>query len=440
MKIIEFFKAHRKAAMLTGLALAAAGAFLFTNLTAGAKQEDTYETEAAARGSLTASVGATGSLRANQSAVLTWKAGGTVADVHFNLGDSAPADAILAGLDPASTSQNLILAEADLVSAQKALEDLLNSDTSQAQAVIALREAQEDYEDAEEYRLELNERVEYEIIRIITIRTPVGTKRIPHLKTIKYYPDEEEKREADEKLALAAAKLEDAQRTYDRLKDGPNPDDLAAARARVTAAQATLNQAKIVAPFPGVITDAKPLPGDIVTAGQAAFRLDDLSRLLVEVEVSEVDINRVALGQPASVTFDAVQGKTYHGKVAEVGAVGTSTSGAVNFNVSVVLTDPDEQVRPGMTAAVEIEVINLNDVLLVPNRAVRTLDGERVVYILEDGQPVPVVVHLGASSDSYSQVTGGDLQEGSLIILNPPATPIQPGPGSGGGNLQMLHP
>jgi HlyD family secretion protein len=438
MSLFAYLKQRRKAILAIVVVLVAAGVFLFTRLNASAQEASVYETEPAALGELTAIVGASGTVRANQSVSLVWKTSGTVAQVNYQVRDQVKAGDVLAILDATSLPQSVILAQADLVSAKKALEDLLSSDTDLAQAAINLRQAQEDYDDAREYRQSLNERVTYEIVKIVVQQTPLGPRKVPRITTVKYYPDEDEKAIADEKLALAKAKLEDAQRTYDRLKDGPNPDDVAAAQARVNAAQAALDQAKIIAPFDGVITEAKPQVGDIVSAGQSAFRVDDLTRLLVDVDVSEVDINQVAVGQPATVTFDAVPGKTYHGRVTEVGVVGTTTNGAVNFSVTVMLNDADEQVRPGMTAAIEIEVVHLADTLLVPNRAVRVINGERVVYVLRDNQPVAVKIELGASSDSYSQVSSGDLKVGDLIILNPPAASLQPGPGNGG--MRMFRP
>ena len=73
-----------------------------------------------------------------------------------------------------------------------------------------------------------------------------------------------------------------------------------------------------------------------------------------------------------------------------------------------------------MTAAVNIVVLQIEDVLLVPNRAVRVRDGERLVYILEEGNLEPVPIRLGVSSEVYSQVLEGDLQVGDEIVLNPP--------------------
>ena len=75
-----------------------------------------------------------------------------------------------------------------------------------------------------------------------------------------------------------------------------------------------------------------------------------------------------------------------------------------------------------MTAAVNIVVNQIQDALLVPNRAVRVSNGERTVYVLRGGLPTPVTIQIGATSDTYSELIGGDLSEGDAIILNPPST------------------
>jgi HlyD family secretion protein len=133
-----------------------------------------------------------------------------------------------------------------------------------------------------------------------------------------------------------------------------------------------------------------------------------------------VDINRIAVNQEVVLTFDAIPGKEYHGKVSEVALAGTSVQGVVDFSVTVELTDADAAVKTGMTAAVNMVVNQLNDVLLVPNRAVRVVDGQRVVYVLKDNQPVTVKITLGASSATVSEVVSGELKEGDAIVLNPP--------------------
>jgi len=349
-------------------------------------------------------------VRARQSAVLNWQTTGIVERVSVDVGDPVSRNDVLASLNKQSLNQSIIMAEADLASAQTALEDLINSDTARAQAALDLDDAEEAYKKAYDYRMQLNGR--------ITITEAYLDHGVPKVRYYKGYASEEMIADADEKLALAEAQLGDARRAYERAKNGA---DIAAAEARVAAAEATLNQARIIAPFDGTVTQAGSVVGDQVIAGEIAFRVDDLTHLLVDVQVSEVDINTIAVGQAATLTFDAILGSEYHGDVVEAGQAGDTVQGVVNFTVTVELTDADELVKPGMTTAVNIVVEERKDVLLIPNRAVRLLDGERVVYILVNGQPQPVQVELGSSSGIQSELISGDLKEDDEIILNPPS-------------------
>ena len=409
-----FFKKYR--GLLIGLLLVviAAGAYTFWQRS----KKDTatqFQTAKIERGNLVATIGATGTVRAKQSTTLIWQAGGTVDTVNVKVGDNVPADFVMAYLAKTSLPQTIILAEADLANAQKSLDDLLNSDTARSQSAITLRDAQKAYDRAVNYRKELNGKIHLKKI----VYKWFGNRQVPILKEYRGYVDDATKTKADEDVALKKAKLDDAQREFDRLNAG-NLVEIKAAQARVDAAQATLNLARIVAPFPGIVTESHPLPGDQVGAGATAFRLDDLSSLYVDVEVSEVDINSVAVGQTATLSFDAILNKDYHGEVVEVAKVGNTIGGVVNFTVTVEITDADDLVKPGMTAAVNVVVQEQKDVVLIPNRAVRLVNTERVVYVLVDGKPKAVKVLLGASSGIDSALVGGDLKEGDPIILNPP--------------------
>ncbi|HZW05221.1 MAG TPA: hypothetical protein VFF68_14910, partial [Anaerolineaceae bacterium] len=93
------------------------------------------------------------------------------------------------------------------------------------------------------------------------------------------------------------------------------------------------------------------------------------------------------------------------------------------------MTDADEAVLPAMTSAVNMVVDQLDNVLTVPNRAVRLQDGQRTIYLLRNGQLVPVRVEIGAISDTHSEILSGDVKAGDVVVLNPP---MQFGPGSGG--------
>lgn len=445
-------KIGKRTRIVLGVVAALVVVVLILSSRARAGANSTYQTSSVQRGELTATVGATGSVRAAQSAVLDWQTSGTVNAVNVKIGDTVRKGDVLATLDLGTVPQNVIQAQASLVAAQKALQDAL-SNTASAQAAIDLKAAQDAYKKAYDYRITLSSKQWIEEVRI----TYVGGQQIPEIKWHKGYVDADTLRKADNDLALKKAKLDDAQRQYDRLKNGPNVDDITAAQANVAAAQATINLARIIAPMDGIVTQAGSLSGDVVgggqgsalsgssgagqgssgsqnsTLGQAAsggsgFRIDNLSNLLVDVQVSEVDINSVAVGQPATLTLDAISNRTYHGLVEEVSQAGDVSSGAVNFTVTVQMSDADADVKPGMTAAVNIVVKQVKDQLLIPNSSVRLVDAQRVVYILENSKPKQIKVTLGASSDTMSVVAAGDLKEGDLLILNPPS--------SGGGSFR----
>lgn len=420
------------------------------------------QTEPIRRGELTASVGATGVVRSNQSAVLAFETNGTVAYVHQGLGDLVAAGELLASLENTSLSAQIIMAEADLVNAQRALEDLLASDKARAAAQQALAQAR-DALDKAQYTLTVRQqgnRASEDTIRgaeanltladqevrraqdmydmakgdaskalALSNLVAARQKRDSIQRQLNWYlghPDDIEQAMLEADVAVAQARVDDAEREWERVKDGPSQDDIRAAQARVDAAQATLELARITAPFAGTLTMIDVKEGDHVAPGTPAFRLDDLSKMLVDVELSEVDINRMKLGQPVTLNFDAIPDREYSGEVAEIGQVGSSVQGVVNFPVVVELKDPDEAVKPGMTAAVNILVEQIENALQVPNRAVRVIDGQRVVYIMKNGQPTPVAIQLGASSDLYSEVAEGEINAGDEVVLNPPSYIFDP--------------
>ena len=428
----QFFRKYRNVLIFLLVVVIVASAFIFVRQS-NAGTPSQFETSRAERGTLTATIGATGTVRAKQTAMLVWQAAGTVDTVNVKVGDNIPADFVMAFLEKTSLPQSIILAEADLADAQKALDDLLASDQARAEAVIALRDAQEIHAKAENYLyyLQNSRRVPQTQVRTYIVQTWRGYEYRTKTKSFKGPPPEDWIIEAENDLALKKAQLDEAQRTFDRLTAG-NTTEIAAAQARVDAAQAALNMARVISPFAGTVTESHTLTGDQVSAGATAFRVDNLSSLLVDVQLSEVDINSVSVGQPVTLTFDAILGKDYHGEIVEVSQAGTVDEGVVNFTVTVELTDADSLVKPGMTAGVNIVVEEMQDVLLVPNRAVRLVDGERVVYVLEGDQPVKKEIRLGSSSDTMSVVTGGDVKEGDLIVLNPPA---EFGPGRPGGRF-----
>ncbi len=458
------------------IAALAAGAFFYlNNQQAQAQAQSTYQTVKLTIGDLTATVGATGTVRTNQTTSVNWQTTGRIGKIRVKEGDKVTVNQVLAELDTNSLPQNLILARSDLVTAQRNLDNLKNSGTARAQAQETLAKAKQALKDAQDDRYRKNlarvtqptidqknadmviaqdslksakenyakfeNRAENDVQRANAFsRLAQAQQKVDQIQYDLNYltsgPNVNEVAQADAAILVAESKLADAQREWDRLKDGADPQDISAAQAKIDSIQATLSQTQIKAPINGTVTDVKSMVGDQVNTGTVSFRIDDLTRLLVDVPVAEVDINRIKLNQPAKLTFDAITGKEYAGKVVDISAFGTSAAGVVNFTVTVELTAMDEQVRAGMTAAVNLTVEQLTNVLVVPNRAVRLQNGKRIIYLLEAGTPKAVEITLGASADSNTQILRGEVKEGDEVVLNPPAAAFTPPTGGspfGGG-------
>ena len=446
------------------LILLVGGYFLFRQFgpkMGGTSASSETQTTPAVRGSLEATVGATGTVRTNQSAVLAWQTSGKVEQVNVSLSGQVVDGDILASLEQMSLPQSIILAQADLVTYQKQLDDLYaTAETTKTTALSDIATYAKAVRDAQ-YQLEnytapttLKGLGSIEAMDLMKKQLDAASKAFEPYKYLSQYDNTRQdfleklndaqsnydsavkQLDYEYKMEVAEANMKKARKQYEDYKDGPAQSDVDALKSRIAAAQAVLDNAYIKAPFAGTITDVEPKPGDLVSSGVTAFRVDDLSRLLLDVEVSEVDINRVQVGQDAIMTFDAILGKEYHGKVVEVAPVGNVVEGVVNFTVTVELTDADDAIKSGMTAAVNTVVSKLENVLLIPNRAVRLQDSKRVVYVMKDGKMTPVPVTLGASSDTDSELVSGDLKEGDLIVLNPPETFGPPGGGGPPGMRQ----
>ncbi|HEY57084.1 MAG TPA: efflux RND transporter periplasmic adaptor subunit [Anaerolineae bacterium] len=437
--------------VLLFLVLLVGGGYLVYRARAEASTAQTaqWKTVALSRGDLEATVGATGTVRSRQSAVLVWQVSGVVGKVFVREGEGVPADTVLAELRPDTWPQTLLSARTSLLNAQQQLDDLRrNAQVQYAQALQNLAVARQQLKSAEwrynsivlywdeekaqkEYdkwhnlvqslQQQLHDPAMAAMQSVIRVQLEQA-KRQEQVAKNNLHPSEEDKAKAAADYQLAKAQVAHWEQEVQRWQDGPPEAQVALLEAQIAAAQATLDLAKIKAPFTGTVTEVHSRPGDVVSPGSVAFRLDDLSALLVDVDVSEIDINAIRPGQKATLTLDAVLGREYHGVVEKVARVGTTTPTGINFTVTVRLTDADALVKPGMTSAVTIFTERKTGVLLVPNRAVRTVEGQTVVYVLRPGasEPIPVPVVLGATANTVSEVLKGDLKEGDLVVLNPP--------------------
>ena len=164
-------------------------------------------------------------------------------------------------------------------------------------------------------------------------------------------------------LARAEAALAEAERAFEKVKDGPDPDALGLAQARLDNAVAQVNGAKaaladlsLVAPFAGTVSNVAVRPNEWVTPGAPVVVLGDLTNLRVETtDLNEIDVASVEVGAPATVTFDALSDTLVSGRVLSISPKSGEGSG-VNYAVIVALDEIPAKLRWGMTAFADIQV------------------------------------------------------------------------------------
>jgi len=404
------------------------------------------------RGDLDIWVTGTGKIQPAAQVMLSFKASGNVGQILVEVGDVVPAGTVLMELDQASLDPSLISAQADLIAAQDSLETLLDSPTGQqiAQAQLAVAQAADALQDAEytwrvqqagyranpdtidaaEARLLLAEREvddaqgDYDhlsgrdsddLFRAIALTELVGARqeRDAALRALNWYkghPTDVQQAILDAEVAAAEADLNESQEALDELLDGPDPDEVAASQARVAAAQALADQARLVAPFAGTVMSIGYNPGDSIVPGQVGAVLADLSSLHVDTTVDELDIAAIRTGQTVEVTLDALPDQVLMGEVAQIDLAPVAGSSTTEFPVVVTLGSAQAQVRIGMTAAISIQVAHKEGVLLVPNWALRLEQGSTDIFVrvlgpLGDTQQVPVT--LGLRNELFSEVVSG---------------------------------
>jgi len=248
-------------------------------------------------------------------------------------------------------------AQLELVSAQQALQDLLNSsDTDLAQTVIDLKEAQEAYDKADDYLryLQNSKKVPQTETRTFLIQTWKGYEYQYKTKNFKGPAPQDWIIEAENDLALKKAELDDAQHAYERMKDGPDTDQFALLEARLSAARAGLASFAVIAPFDGVVAELKAKTGGSIRAGEIAVTVADFSSWLIKTtDLTELDVVMIKEGEPAMITLDALPGVALNGEIQTIGQTFSENQGDVVYEVTVVLNEGHPAMRWGMTAVVK---------------------------------------------------------------------------------------
>lgn len=370
-----------------------------------------FETAAVERGDLTVTVSATGTLQPTNQVDVGSELSGTVLSVYADDNSEVKKGQVLARLDVSKLNDQIVNARAALKAAEASV---LQAEATSKEASANLARQQEVFKLS-------------------------GGK----------VPSKAEMETAEASLARAEA-------------------NLAAARASVTQARATLStnetnlaKASIRSPIDGVVLARKVEAGQTVAASLNApvlFTLaEDLARMELRVNVDEADVGRVKEGQAATFNVDAYARRKYPAVIQRVSYGSQTTDGVVSYTTVLKVDNEDLSLRPGMTATAEILTDRRENVLLVPNAALRFTpprnggrrdesivsslmprpprpqtektarpvpgkEATRQVWVLQNNQPVAVEVKTGATNGRMTEILEGGIEAGTQVITDTVAT------------------
>jgi len=364
-----------------------------------------YVTEPAARGKLTLTVTANGTLQPTRLVNIGSELSGTVLRVLVDINDRVKKGQVLVELDTAKLVDQVTRSRAALAAAQAGL----------AQTAATVKESQ-----ASLTRLQ-------EVARLSGGKVPSATE-----------------------LDSARAALERALAAQASAKA-----NLDSAKASLSTDETNLSKASIRSPLDGVVLTRSVDPGNAVAASLQAVTLftiaEDLSQLRLQVNVDEADVGRVKVGQKASFTVSAFPSRRFPANITRVSYGSTITDNVVTYVTQLDVANADLSLRPGMTATSTIVAVERQDVLLVPNTALRFMPTQpdatsaksggsilgsimprlprvrksatgggqaKQIWVLQGAAPVAINVTPGISDGRMTEILGGDLKEGMAVITD----------------------
>lgn len=413
-------------------------------------------------GSIRKSITFVGNVTSGQTSTLAWGTEGVISEVNVKIGDTVSEGQVLAVLAQDSLSAAVLNAEIPLLSAQEELDEVLASETPKAQAYKELKDREAALENAEKYQESLKyphavssdiaywaeqERIyrEYYEEARASLDDAVSWKHSTDESELNLY---EARRKAmlnalnsyaevynnylyysgtasENEIAQAAADVDTAQAEYEKAVKNfrtyqvsyPREKDIAAAQLKLENAKNTFNRRSIVADINGTITSIGAREGDYVTRGSAAFRLDNTDHLYIPMNIPEIDILSIQNGMKARIVLDANTGKTYDGIVTTISASGDDSGSRVTFETMVEILEPDDKVRIGMTAEVDLLLGEAENVLLVPANAVFNDGGTDYVSVSDGSSSYDIPVTVGMVTETVAEITGGFLKEGDRVLV-----------------------
>lgn len=211
------------------------------------------------------------------------------------------------------------------------------------------------------------------------------------------------------------------------------------AAAALETAQINLDHTRIIAPVDGTVVSRNMDVGQTVAASFQAPTIfliaQDLTKMQVDTNVDESDVGPIRLDQTATFTVDAYPGTVFVGKVTQIRQAPINVQNVITYDVVIGVANLDLKLFPGMTATVKILIDQVRGALRIPSAALRfhpsttttttpsaktgptkAVAGTRTIYVLDNGQPKPILVQLGITDGNYAVAKSGNLAEGQQVI------------------------
>lgn len=338
------------------------------------KQE--FKTQKLTKGSITETITASGIINPISTISIGTQVSGTISEIYVDYNSEVKKGQLLALIDP----------------------DMFKATLAQRTAALEIAKA------------------EVDVVKNDIVYYKKHLDRIKKLKASNYSTEKE---------------LESAQRDYDNavVQLALREAQVKQADAAMQYAQTELNYTKIESPVDGIVISKSVEVGQTVAASFSTPELfsvaEDLTKMEIDTSVVEADISKVKEGQTVEFSVDSYPDVTFVGKITQVRNEPITVSNVVTYSVIVEIDNSDNKLKPGMTANVTIITNQKNDVLIVPNQALRismndkqnAVYKDRGIWLLKKGKPERVGITLGISDDNNTEIFSDNLQEGDEVIV-----------------------
>ncbi|KKP94650.1 MAG: Efflux transporter, RND family, MFP subunit [Candidatus Moranbacteria bacterium GW2011_GWE1_36_7] len=370
------------------------------------KKDVAIETYSVKKGDIAETVMETGSVQAAQMGVYS-ASSGVVEELYVKNGDSVKIGQKLFKVKSTSTDKEIASAYANYVSAmsnlKKAEQDKKSSYTQLLSDKKNLTDAKGDkkYQKNNDTNPKTNN--DYTTAEKKSLEQDISAKESAVELSQQKYDD------SDTAIAAANANVEASKLSYEATRDSTS-----------------------VAQVSGVVSNLSAKVGDVVyysdisvtssTVASPVLIVGNLSGYTIKISVNEMERTKMRLDQKASIKFDAVSGKAYSGTVKKIDDFGVSESGVVTYNAYLSIDDQDSSILPNMTANVTVETASKNNIVVVPNKALKPYKngkGVQLAHVDNTGKQIfeYVPVTTGLKSSSQTEITGG-IDEGAIIALS----------------------